>query len=45
MTICDANYEFTFVDIGDTVRNDDGGVFGINKLEFFANQLLQKKKL
>lgn len=28
MTVCNANYQFTLLDIDDTGRNSDGGVFG-----------------
>ncbi|KAL6268142.1 hypothetical protein P5V15_001234 [Pogonomyrmex californicus] len=33
-TFCDAQYRFTFLDIGAERRQNDGGVFRNNKLDF-----------
>ena len=45
MVICDANYEFTLVDNGDTGRNRDVGVFGNSKMGIaFESKLLHIPK-
>ena len=41
MSVCDAHYKFTMVDIGDSGRNSDGGVFGNSRM----GDALAKKQL
>ncbi|CAB4011556.1 Hypothetical predicted protein [Paramuricea clavata] len=41
MAVCDADYQFTLVDVGDAGRQSDGGVYSNSKLGFaIDNQLL-----
>ena len=40
MAVCDANYLFRLVDIGDTGRNSDGGVFANSTLGYAINNNL-----
>lgn len=41
LAVCDANYKFTLVDIGDAGRQSDGGVYSNSKLGFsIENKLL-----
>ena len=42
MAVCNANYEFTLIDIGDTGRNSDGGVFSSSQLGIDVNENLLK---
>ena len=42
MAVCNANYEFTLIDIGDTGRNSDGGVFSSSQLGIAFNENLLK---
>ena len=37
MAVCDANYKFTLLDIGDSGRNSDGGVFSSSSLGIAIN--------
>ncbi len=40
--VCDANYKFTLVDIGDSGRQSDGSVYANSKLGYaIENKLLQ----
>ena len=42
MAVVNANYEFTLIDIGDSGRQSDGGVFAASKLGYaMKNELLQ----
>ena len=38
MAVCNANYQFTMVDIGDSGRNSDGGVFSSCHLGIAINE-------
>ena len=38
MAICNANYEFVLVDIGDSGRNSDGGVFANSNMGIAMNE-------
>lgn len=41
IAVCNGNYQFTLLDIGDTGRNSDGGVFGNSDMETaFESNLL-----
>ena len=42
MAVCNANYEFTLLDIGDTGRNSDGGVFGNSDMGVAFESTLMK---
>ena len=42
LTVCNANYEFTLIDIGDAGRQSDGGVYTNSKLGYaISNDLLK----
>ena len=34
LAVCDTNYEFTIVDIGDSGRQSDGGMYANSKLGY-----------
>ena len=38
MAVCDSNYKFTMVDIGDSGRNSDGGIFSSCNLGIAVNE-------
>ena len=42
MAVVNANYEFTMIDIGDSGRQSDGGVFAASKLSFAMDNGLLK---